>query len=89
MIIVVFCVYLQADNTVNVVDVDNSSIVLSHRLNPLNTPPLEKGTPIYLTLQEILIVGNCHEQVSRHPTTTERTAYYSCIEEPMHRWIHK
>ena len=54
---------LQADNIVNVVDVDSSSIVLSHRLTPLNTPPLEKGTPIYLTLQEILIIGNCHEQV--------------------------
>ena len=53
----------QADNIVNVVDVDSSSIVLSHRLTPLNTPPLEKGTPIYLTLQEILIIGNCHEQV--------------------------
>ena len=53
----------QADNIVNVVDVDSSSIVLSHRLTPLNTPPLEKGTPTYLTLQEILIVGNCHEQV--------------------------
>lgn len=54
---------LQADNIINVVDMDSSSIVLSHRLTPLNTPPLEKGAPVYLTLQEILIVGNCHEQV--------------------------
>ncbi|KAI8750598.1 protein SCAI [Biomphalaria glabrata] len=55
--------FIEADNLINVVDVDSSSIVLSHRLTPLNTPPLEKGTPVYLTLQEVLIVGNCHEQV--------------------------
>ncbi|XP_012944072.1 protein SCAI [Aplysia californica] len=55
--------FIEADNIINVVDVDSSSIVLSHRLTPLNTPPLEKGTPVYLTLQEVLIVGNCHEQV--------------------------
>ncbi|XP_059146296.1 protein SCAI-like [Physella acuta] len=55
--------FIEADSIINVVDVDSSSIVLSHRLTPLNTPPLEKGTPVYLTLQEVLIVGNCHEQV--------------------------
>ncbi|CAL1546949.1 unnamed protein product [Lymnaea stagnalis] len=55
--------FIEADNLINVVDVDSSSIVLSHRLTPLNTTPLEKGTPVYLTLQEVLIVGNCHEQV--------------------------
>ena len=55
--------FIEADNTINVVDPDSSSIVLSHRLTPLNVPPLEKGTPVYLTLQEVLIVGNCHEQV--------------------------
>jgi len=55
--------YVQADRIVNVVDVDSSSVILSHRLSPLNAPPLEKGTPSYLSLQEILIIGNCHEQV--------------------------
>lgn len=55
--------FVQADNIINVVDVDSNAIVLSHRLTPLNTPPLDKGSPVYLTLQEILIVGNCHEQV--------------------------
>ncbi|KAK3788203.1 hypothetical protein RRG08_041209, partial [Elysia crispata] len=55
--------FIEADGIINVMDVDSSSIVLSHRLTPLNTPPLEKGTPVYLTLQEVLIVGNCHEQV--------------------------
>ena len=37
--------------------------VLSHRLTPMNTPQLEKGTPQYLLLQEILIIGNSSEQV--------------------------
>jgi hypothetical protein len=59
----VLCVF-QADAVINVVDVDSSAIVLSHRLTPMNTPPLEKGTSVYLTLQEILIIGNCHDQVS-------------------------
>ena len=52
----------------NVVDVDSSSIVLSHRLTPLNTPPLEKGCSVYLTLQEILIIGNNNDQVSVYPS---------------------
>ncbi|XP_064616454.1 protein SCAI-like isoform X2 [Liolophura sinensis] len=55
--------FIEADGMLSVVDVDSSPVVLSYRLTPLNTPPLEKGTPMYLTLQEILIVGNCHEQV--------------------------
>lgn len=62
-------IYLKADKIVNVVDLDSTSIVLSHRLTPLNAPPLEKGTPAYLSLQEILIIGNCHEQVSLHGCT--------------------
>ena len=59
----VFNGVLQADSVVSVVDVDSSAIVLSHRLTPLNTPALEKGSTIHLTLQEILIIGNCQEQV--------------------------
>ncbi|XP_023244559.1 protein SCAI-like [Centruroides sculpturatus] len=54
--------FIEADNLVNVMDVDSSSIVLSHRLSPLNTPPIEKLPSNHLTLQEILIVGNCCDQ---------------------------
>ena len=43
--------------------VDASSIVLSHRLTPLNTPPLEKMSHMHFQLQEIIIVGNSSEQV--------------------------
>jgi len=44
-------------------DTDSNSIVLSHRLNPLITPPVEKSPIMTLTLQEVLIVGSCSEQV--------------------------
>lgn len=55
--------HVQADAVVNVMDTDSLPIIMSYRLSPVNTPPLEKGLQSYLTLQEILIVGNCHEQV--------------------------
>ncbi|XP_069121237.1 protein SCAI-like isoform X4 [Argopecten irradians] len=56
--------FIEADNIISVVDIDSSSIVLSHRLTPMNNTPLDpKGTPVYLSLQEILIVGNSSEQV--------------------------
>ena len=47
----------------DVVDADAAVVVLSHRLSIL--PPLPQGRlpPVHFTLQEALIVGNCHEQV--------------------------
>jgi hypothetical protein len=38
-------------------------ITLIYRLSPLTTPPVEKSPMMNLTLQEILIVGNCNDQV--------------------------
>lgn len=35
------------------------------RLSPLTTPPVEKSPIMNLTLQEILIVGNCNDQVKQ------------------------
>ncbi|XP_042235798.1 protein SCAI-like isoform X5 [Homarus americanus] len=55
--------FIDADNTINVLDMDSNTIVLSHRLSGHNTPPLEKTPMMNLTLQEILIVGNCNDQV--------------------------
>jgi hypothetical protein len=54
---------LKADNIITVVDMDNIPLVISHRLSPSNTPPMEKVVSSHLTLQEILIVGNCSDQV--------------------------
>ena len=53
----------KADNIVTVVDMDNIPLIISHRLSPMNTPPMEKVVSSHLTLQEILIVGNCSDQV--------------------------
>lgn len=33
------------------------------RLSPLTTPPVEKSTIMNLSLQEIVIIGNCTDQV--------------------------
>lgn len=55
--------FVAADAMVAVIHSDTSPVVLSHRLSPLTTPPVERSTAMSLTLQEILIVGNCCEQV--------------------------
>ena len=34
-----------------------------YRLNPLITPPVEKSPMMTLTLQEVLIIGSCSDQV--------------------------
>lgn len=38
-------------------------MTLVYRLSPLTTPPVEKSPIMNLTLQEILIIGNCNDQV--------------------------
>lgn len=55
--------FIEADTVVNVLDSDSNSIVLSHRLNPLITPPVEKSPMMTLSLQEVLIVGASSDQV--------------------------
>ena len=54
--------FIEADTVVNVLDSDSNTIVLSHRLNPLITPPLERSPIMTLSLQEVIIVGNLSEQ---------------------------
>ena len=55
--------FIEADTIVNVLDSDSNSIVLSHRLSPLITPPVERSPVMTLSLQEVIIVGNCADQV--------------------------
>lgn len=59
-----FTISPKADNVVKVVDVNNVSLIIPHRLSSANMPPLEKGITSHLVLHEIIIVGNCAEQVS-------------------------
>lgn len=55
--------FIEADTIVNVLDSDSNSIVLSHRLNPLITPPVERSPIMTLALQEVIIVGNITDQI--------------------------
>jgi len=55
--------FIDADTVANVLDSDSNSIVLSHRLNPLITPPVERSPIMTLSLQEVIIVGNVTDQV--------------------------
>ncbi|XP_074603750.1 protein SCAI [Brevipalpus obovatus] len=55
--------FIESDNLVNVLDVDNIPMVLSARLSTRTIPPMEKVRPSNLSLQEILIVGNVCDQI--------------------------
>ncbi|CAL8094819.1 unnamed protein product [Calicophoron daubneyi] len=54
--------FVEGESLCSVANVDGSSTVITHRLNPFNTPQLEKFGSGYLQLSEVLIVGNCYEQ---------------------------
>ncbi|RWS28592.1 protein SCAI-like protein [Leptotrombidium deliense] len=72
--------FIESDNLITVIDVDNVPLVISHRLNPLNTPPLEKIPTSHLTLQEILIVGNVCDQVKFSELTLDMFRMLQALE---------
>ncbi|GIX84828.1 protein SCAI [Caerostris darwini] len=72
--------FIEADNLVNITDVNSAPVVLSHRLNPLNSPPVEKLPTNHLTLQEILIVGNCCDQVKFSELTLDMFRMLQTVE---------
>ena len=55
--------FVESDSLVRVLDSDSNSVVLSHRLNPMMTPPVERSPVMTLSLQEVIIVGNLTDQV--------------------------
>lgn len=56
--------FVKAESAVGVLHADsNAPVVLTHRLGALSSPPVERSPPMCLSLQEILIVGNCADQV--------------------------
>lgn len=56
--------FVKAESAVAVLHAEsNTPVVLTHRLGPLTSPPVERSPPMCLSLQEILIVGNCADQV--------------------------
>ena len=57
--------FVKAESAVAVLHTEtNAPIVLTHRLGPLSSPPVERSPLMCLSLQEILIVGNCADQVN-------------------------
>ncbi|XP_049886103.1 protein SCAI [Pectinophora gossypiella] len=55
--------FIQAEPIVSVIHPDNYPVVLSHRLCPVTTPPVERSPQMNLTLLEVLIVGSSSQQV--------------------------
>ncbi|GAB6024608.1 hypothetical protein CHUAL_009752 [Chamberlinius hualienensis] len=56
--------FIEADAIVNVIDEETStSVIISHRLGPQSTYPIERTPAMNLSLQEILIIGNYTDQV--------------------------
>ena len=73
--------FIEADNLTTVIDVDNLPVIISHRLNPLNTPPpLEKLPAVHLSLQEILIVGNVTDQIKFSELTLDMFRMLQALE---------
>lgn len=80
--------FIEADTVVNVLDSDSNSIVLSHRLNPLITPPVEKSPMMTLSLQEVLIVGASSDQVKFSELTLDMFRMLQTLErEPQEDMI--
>nr|CAD7569492.1 unnamed protein product [Timema californicum] len=81
--------FIKADGVVSVLHADSNTIVLSHRLSPLTTPPVEKSPIMNLTLQEILIVGNCNDQVKFSELTMDMFRMLQTLErEPQEDFNH-
>lgn len=81
--------FISADSLVTVLHADTNPIVLSHRLSPLTTPPVEKSQYMSLSLQEILIVGSSSEQVKFSELTMDMFRMIQTLErEPQEDFNH-
>ena len=75
--------FIDADSIVNV---DNVSVVLSNRLTPSQVPLISpnpndlinvpNATSMKLTLYDILIVGNCQDQVKHFQSPSFKNEFY-------------
>ncbi|XP_065214251.1 protein SCAI [Planococcus citri] len=63
--------FVAADTVVNILHADQNTIVLSHRLTPHTTPPVERSSAMTLTLQEIILIGNVNDQVKYSEMTID------------------
>ncbi|XP_046912223.1 protein SCAI [Dermatophagoides farinae] len=72
--------FIEADNVLAVISMNKTPLILSHRMTPLNVPPMEKVMPSHLVLQEILIVGNCSDQVKFSELTLDMFRMLQALE---------
>ncbi|EEB18750.1 conserved hypothetical protein [Pediculus humanus corporis] len=81
--------FIKADGLVSVLHSDSNAIVLSHRLSPMTTPPVERSSIMNLTLQEILIIGNSADQVKFSELTMDMFRMLQTLErEPQEDFNH-
>jgi len=81
--------FIEADNVVNVLDRDSNQMVLSHRLSPLTVPAVDRSSAMSLSLQEILVVGNCSDQAKFSELTIDMFRMLQTLErEPQEDGLH-
>ena len=54
--------FVECDTFLNIIDSDSNSVVLSHRLSGVMTPPVERSPVMTLSLHQVIIVGNLSDQ---------------------------
>lgn len=55
--------FMEAESLCSVVNTDSSPTIIAHRLCSLGSPKVSKTGPGYLQLSEVIIVGNCYDQI--------------------------
>ncbi|CAH0386672.1 unnamed protein product [Bemisia tabaci] len=81
--------FIKADGVVSILQSEANTVFLSHRLSALNTPPVERTPMMCYSLQEILIVGNCSDQVKFSELTMDMFRMLQTFErEPQDEYNH-
>ncbi|VDQ06900.1 unnamed protein product [Trichobilharzia regenti] len=55
--------FMDGDSICEIVDCDTPQIYASKRLNAFNSPQIERHETGHLQLSEVLIIGNCYDQI--------------------------
>lgn len=72
--------FVEADNICTVLSGDSTPVVITNRLTQFNCPPVDKSIPKQLHLAEILIVGNCYDQIRFSELTLDMFRILQCLE---------
>ncbi|XP_053624873.1 protein SCAI [Plodia interpunctella] len=72
--------FLEADHVITVKRPDGVNVIISNRLNPLNTYPLDKTSQMTLSLQEIVVVGS-YDQVKFSELTMDMFRMLQTLEK--------